>query len=89
MLSKPLLPGYGLRTLLWWQKFEPKLLESAVSCGTIMDFFIAIVTKNVKQEMSPHNAHSFGGWSRENGWEIDSNLLPKVVEIDQIFKGTN
>ena len=73
-------PGYGIATLKWWRKYNPEILRSAAACGTIMDYFVAILTKIVNVPMSTHNAHSFGCWVPSSGWQVSDDLLPSISE---------
>jgi len=44
-----------------------------------MDYFVAVVTRDWDIPISSHNAHSFGAWSEQNGWQVDDSLLPLVA----------
>ena len=79
-------PGYGIATLLWWRKENPKMIQKAVSCGTIMDFFVARLSKNPLIKMSPQNAHSFGCWNQKKNWLISDPLLPEVEPSYELLK---
>lgn len=79
-------PGYGIATLLWWRKENPKMIEKAVSCGTIMDFFVARLSKNPRVKMSSQNAHSFGCWNQKKNWLINEPLLPEVDAKYELLK---
>uniref|UniRef100_A0A914DLL0 Carbohydrate kinase FGGY N-terminal domain-containing protein n=1 Tax=Acrobeloides nanus TaxID=290746 RepID=A0A914DLL0_9BILA len=76
--------GYGLATLAWLQAHN-QLNESWDRAGTIMDFFISLISKNKDSFISDQNAYSWG--YVENGqWTIADKhetwpvkLLPKIV----------
>ena len=55
-IDKSLQPGYGIATLDWFIKNEPELLRNSVAVGTVMDYFVALLTSNPRIQMSPHNA---------------------------------
>ena len=78
-------PGYGCATLLWWRKNTPEIIRTAVSCGSIMDLFVARLTKNPKVKISPQIAHSFGCWNMKENWLILDPLLPSVDNDCQIL----
>ncbi|CBY24836.1 unnamed protein product [Oikopleura dioica] len=67
-----LYPGYGLATLLWLRKNDPICLSTAFAAGTIMDYFVARLTNNLRPRMprSSQTAHSFGCWNDQTGWTI-------------------
>ena len=55
-IDKSLQPGYGVATLDWFLKNEPDSLRNSVAVGTVMDYFVALLTSNPRIQMSPHNA---------------------------------
>ena len=55
-MDKSLQPGYGIATLDWFLKNDPESLRNSVAVGTVMDYFVALLTSNPRILMSPHNA---------------------------------
>ena len=61
-LSLQLSSGYGVASLAWFAAHQPKLIEEATHCGTIMDFVAARLAVSARHCMSATNAASFGAF---------------------------
>ena len=68
-IDKSLQPGYGIATLDWFLKNDPESLRNSVAVGTVMDYFVALLTSNPRIQMSPHNA------------QVSSNTVPRITVL--------
>ncbi|CAI5444157.1 unnamed protein product [Caenorhabditis angaria] len=85
-------PGFGMVTMAFLKNSEGAgFFENFDKCGTIMDLFLAFLTKTSKNvKISHHNAFSWGYCSSAGKWQPEIlQFLPENIELPEIVLDQN
>jgi sedoheptulokinase len=83
-----LFTGYGLATMAWFKKYQPKVLAGYDQAGTIQDLLVSYLCDSEKIVMDPTNAASWGLFNvAKHNWNYDSlaklqvpdGLVPQIA----------